>query len=199
LTVSQLASRWGGDPTYNDVVTDDKERLEAAITGGLSKDIVVTTGGSSVGARDLLPEVVSELGAVFVHGVGIKPGHPVAAGVVKETPVLMLPGYPVSCLINAVQFLRPALGWAGGTSVVAFPTITAQLEEKVYSEPGLRSFARVQLTERDGEWIATTVRASGAGVLSSVALADGWVVVPEHSEGLDAGDTVDVQLWEWSP
>ena len=199
LTVTELVADWGGDSTYHDVVTDDEEKLAAAIEANLSADIVVTTGGSSVGARDLLPDVVAELGEVFVRGVGIKPGHPVAIGVVKETPVLMLPGYPVSCLVNAVQFLRPAIRWASGADVEPFPTSTARLDEKIYSEPGLRSFARVQLRERDGELIATAVRASGAGVLSSVALSDGWVVVPEQSEGLAEGETVAVQRWEWSP
>ncbi|MEF8821431.1 MAG: gephyrin-like molybdotransferase Glp [Halovenus sp.] len=196
LTVSTLAETWGGDPTYNEIVTDDESALADAITDGLSHDIVVTTGGSSVGARDLVPDVVAELGEVIVHGVGLKPGHPVAIGVVEETPVLMLPGYPVSCLVNAVQFLRPAIAWANGRAIEPFPTVTARLDEKIYSEPGIRSFARVQLDEEDGEQVASSVRASGAGVLSSVALSDGWVVVPEEREGLDAGTTVDVQLWE---
>jgi molybdopterin molybdotransferase len=196
LTVSTLAKRWGADPTYNDVVTDDESALSDAITDGLSHDIVVTTGGSSVGARDLVPDVVAELGEVLVHGVGLKPGHPVAIGVVEETPVLVLPGYPVSCLVNAVQFLRPAIAWVNDRAVEPFPTVTARLDEKIYSEPGIRSFARVKLDEENGEQVASSVRASGAGVLSSVALSDGWVVVPEEREGLDAGVTVDVQLWE---
>lgn len=197
LTVSGLVRQWGGEPTYNDVVTDDEEKLSEAIREGVSNDIVVTTGGSSVGKRDLLPEVVSTIGEVVFHGVGIKPGHPVALGVVDGTPVLILPGYPVSCLINAVQLLRPAVKWAGGLEPAPFPTVTARLEEKIYSEPGLRSFARVGLEERDGEYVASSVRASGAGVLSSVALSDGWVVVPENSEGVDGGETVEVERWEW--
>jgi len=199
LTVSRLVGHWGGDPVYGDVVTDDTERLTAAVTDSLTADVVVTTGGSSVGARDLVPEVVSELGEVLVHGVSIKPGHPVAAGVVEGTPVLMLPGYPVSCLITAVQLLRPAVARSGGWAPEPFPTVTARLEEKIYSEPGLRSFARVTLSETNGDRVATAVRASGAGVLSSVALSDGWVVVPEKSEGIGAGETVTVQRWEWSP
>jgi len=198
LTVTRLASRWGAEPTYNDVVTDDEDALADAIRGALDHDVVVTTGGSSVGARDLLPDVVSTLGEVFVHGVGIKPGHPVTLGAIEGTPVLMLRGYPVSCLINAVQFFRPAIAWAGGTEPEPFPTLEARLEEKIYSEPGLRSFARVGLEERSGERVATAVRASGAGVLSSVALSDGWVAVPEESEGIDGGETVAVQVWEWS-
>lgn len=196
LTVTNLVRSWGGDPTYCDVVPDDTDRLAEAIESGLSADVVVTTGGSSVGARDLLPEVVSDIGEVFVHGVGIKPGHPVALGRVEETPVLMLPGYPVSCLVNAVQFLRPTLAWLYGTTPEPFPAVTARLDEKIHSEPGIRSFARVRLDEDDGEYVASAVRASGAGVLSSVALSDGWVVVPENSEGIDKGESVTVERWE---
>ncbi|MFT4946674.1 MAG: molybdopterin molybdotransferase [Natronomonas sp.] len=199
LTVSELAESWGSETTYHDVVTDDKAKLKAAIGDALDHDVIATTGGSSVGKRDLLPEVVSELGEVHVHGVGIKPGHPFAFGTVEGTPLLMLPGYPVSCLINAVQFLRPAVKWAGGMTLETPPEVEAELAEKVYSEPGLRTFARVQLDESGENRIAKTVRASGAGVLSSVALSDGWVVVPEQREGLAEGETVAVQNWEWSP
>jgi len=199
LTVARLAERWGAAATYNDVVTDDEAALTDAIRDGLDHDVVVTTGGSSVGTRDLLPGVLSELGEVLVHGVGLEPGHPAGFGVAEGTPVLLLPGYPVSCLVNAVQFLRPAVGWLGGTEPGPLPTVEARLGEKIHSEPGLCTFARVRLEERDGERVATAVRASGAGVLSSVALSDGWVEVPEGSEGLDGGTAVDVQRWEWSP
>jgi molybdopterin molybdotransferase len=199
LTVSELAESWGAETTYHDVVTDDVAKLKAAIEGNLDHDIIATTGGSSVGKRDLLPEVVDELGEINVHGVGLKPGHPFAFGTVDGTPVLLLPGYPVSCLVNAVQFLRPAIKWAAGTSLEDPPTVEAELEEKVYSEPGIRTFARVQVEGEGEERTATTVRASGAGVLSSVALSDGWVVVPEKREGLAAGERVPVEYWEWSP
>lgn len=199
LTVSELAASWGAETTYHDIVPDDMEKLKTAITTHTDHDLIATTGGSSVGKRDLLPAVVSELGEIHVHGVGLKPGHPFAFGTVEETPVLMLPGYPVSCLVNAVQFLRPAIKRAGRMAVEQPPTVEAELAEKVYSEPGIRTFARVQVEEDEAGRTATTVRASGAGVLSSVALSDGWVVVPEEREGLAAGETVAVEYWEWSP
>ncbi|AZH26663.1 molybdopterin molybdotransferase MoeA [Haloplanus aerogenes] len=198
LTVSQLANRWGGVPAYRNVVDDDPNAIRAAIQRDLAKDVVVTTGGSSVGERDYTPEVVDELGEVLVHGVALKPGHPVALGVVEETPVIMLPGYPVACIINAVQFLRPVLKTAGNMPVPDQPTVEAELARKISSEPGTRTFARVRLTDTEDGYTAEPTRASGSGVLSSVALADGWVVVPEEREGYDEGEIVAVEDWEWS-
>ncbi|EMA18716.1 molybdopterin molybdotransferase MoeA [Haloarcula argentinensis] len=199
-TVTQYVERWGGNATYRDIVTDDVDALRAAITDDLDHDLVVTTGGSSVGERDLLPEVVDGIGEVLVHGVALKPGHPVALGVAQETPILMLPGYPVACIVNAVQFLRPALRRAGHLPSTDPPTTEAELTRKIASEPGTRTYARVELHDEDVDekTTATPTRASGSGVLSSVALADGWVVVPESVEGYDAGDTVTVEDWEWS-
>ncbi|RLM88924.1 molybdopterin molybdenumtransferase MoeA [Halobellus sp. Atlit-38R] len=213
LTVSRLVDRWGGVPTYRNVVTDDESALRAAIQRDLTKDIVVTTGGSSVGARDLLPEVVDDLGEVLVHGVALKPGHPVALGIVEDTPIVMLPGYPVAAIVNAVQFLRPVLKYVGHLPDDPPPTTEAELARKIPSEPGVRTFARVTVDDdgrgNDGDDLggdddasslstATPTRASGSGVLSSVALADGWVVVPEGREGFDVGETVTVEHWEWS-
>ena len=199
LTVARYVERWGGNARYRDIVTDDEDRLREAIERDLDADVVVTTGGSSVGARDLIPEVVDDLGEVLVHGVALKPGHPVAFGVVEDTPVVMLPGYPVSCIVNAVQFLRPAVKEVGHLPDDDLPRTEATLTRKVRSEPGIRTFARVQVTDGEDGREAAPVRSSGAGVLSSVALADGWVVVPEDREGLDAGDTVPVENWEWLP
>ena len=199
LTVAQLADRWGAIPTYRNVVDDDPNAIRAAIQRDLPKDVVVTTGGSSVGERDYTPEVVDDLGEVLVHGVALKPGHPVALGVVEGTPVVMLPGYPVACIVNAVQFLRPILKAVGNMPAPSHPTVEARLDRKISSEPGTRTFARVRLDD-DGDGLPTAepTRASGSGVLSSVALADGWVVVPEDREGFGAGETVAVEDWEWS-
>lgn len=201
LTVSRFVERWGGKATYRNTVTDARPALRAAIERDLTKDLVVTTGGSSVGERDLVPAVVAEIGDLLIHGVALKPGHPVALGIVSDTPVLMLPGYPVACIVNAVQFLRPALKMAGGMPVPDHPTVDARLKRKIPSEPGIRTFARVKFDREAGEEadvpVAVPTRASGAGVLSSVALADGWVQVPESAEGIPAGDTVGVEDWEY--
>ena len=205
LTISRFVERWGGSARYEDVVTDDEDALRDAIDSHRDADIVVTTGGSSVGDRDLVPDVVDDLGEVLVHGVALRPGHPVALGRAGETPVVMLPGYPVACIVNAVQFLRPAIKQSGNLPRTEPPTVEAELDGKVRSEPGVRTFARVRISEvpDDDESsaatrIATPVRSGGSGVLSSVALSDGWVVVPESVEGYATGETVPVERWEWS-
>jgi molybdopterin molybdotransferase len=199
FTVSRLAERWGADVTRRNIVTDDHEALRVAVERDLTRDVVVTTGGSSVGERDLIPEVVDDLGEVFVHGVALKPGHPVALGRVQETTVVMLPGYPVAAIVNAVQFLRPLIKHLGRMPTNPLPTRKATLTRKIRSEPGVRTFVRVKLERNDdGEVAATPTRASGSGVLSSVALADGWVVVEESKEGIPKGETVTVEDWEYN-
>lgn len=199
MTVAQYAKRWGAVPTYREEVPDDFDALRVAIERDLTKDIVVTTGGSSVGERDLVPDVVAELGDVLVHGVALKPGHPVAFGVVRDTPVVMLPGYPVACIINAVQFLRPVIKHTGNLSDEPHPTSEARLSRKIRSEPGVKTYVRVTLDRSEELPVATPVRESGAGVLSSVALADGWVVVPEAREGIPEDERVSVENWEAYP
>lgn len=201
MTVAQYSRQWGAIPTYRDVVSDDPESLRAAIERDLTKDVVVTTGGSSVGEHDLIPDVVSDLGRVLVHGVALKPGHPAAFGVVRNTPIVMLPGYPVACIINAVQFLRPLIKRTGNLPCEPHPTSEARLSRKIRSEPGVKTYVRVTLDRSgDGETsIATPTRASGSGVLSSVALADGWVVVPEAREGIPEDERVSVENWEAYP
>jgi molybdopterin molybdotransferase len=198
FTVSRLAERWGADVTRRDIVTDDREALRAAIQRDLVRDVIVTTGGSSVGERDLVPEVVSELGEVLVHGVALKPGHPVALGRVEGVTVVVLPGYPVASIINAVQFLRPLVAHLGRRSLEPLPTREATLARKIQGEPGIRTFVRVRLEETETGLEATPTRASGSGILSSVALADGWVVVEESREGIAAGETVTVENWEYN-
>jgi molybdopterin molybdotransferase len=180
------------------IVTDGRGALRAAIQRDLTRDVVVTTGGSSVGERDLVPGVVDDLGEVFVHGVALKPGHPVAIGRVEGITVVMLPGYPVAAIVNAVQFLRPLIKHLGRMPSEPLPAREATLTRKIRSEPGVRTFVRVEIEETEDGLEATPTRASGAGVLSSVALADGWVVVEEPREGIPADETVAVENWEYN-
>jgi len=201
LVVSTLADQWGGAPTYGDIVPDDERKLREAIESGTDHDTVVTTGGSSVGERDLVADVVDNLGDVLVHGIATKPGYSAGFGVVEETPIIMLPGSPVSCLVNAVQFLRPAIAWQSNTAERPQPTTRGTLTTKLPSSPGERTFARVRVraaTEgRESVPDVEPVGTGGAGIMSSVSAADGWVEIPESREGIPAGETVTVQEWEY--
>lgn len=199
IMVSTLADRWGATVRRQGVITDEENALQAAIESELDADVVVTTGGSSIGKRDLLPSVVEEMGELLVHGVALKPGHPVALGMIQDTPILMLPGYPVACIVNTWQFVRPVINWMMDTEPDEPARVQAQLDRKVRSEPGIRSCVRVTVDSTDETVTASPVHASGSSILSSVSLADGWVQVPESVEGYDAGETVPVEFWEALP
>ncbi|PSP92589.1 molybdopterin molybdenumtransferase MoeA [Halobacteriales archaeon QH_8_68_33] len=211
LVAATFAERWGGKPNYRNVVDDDRHALRAAIERDLTKDVLVTTGGTGVGETDLVPDVVADLGEVHVHGVAVEPGGSAGIGVVRETPVVMLPGDPVACLVAADRFVRPAVRTAGGLPRRSHPSVAATLAEKISSTVGVRTFARVTLDEGEATAVesvessdsldreARPVSSGGAGVLSSVATADGWVVVPESREGVPAGETVTVEDWEYQP
>jgi molybdopterin molybdotransferase len=197
LVVSRLVERWGGTADLQDAVGDYRAAIRSAVEANLGADVVVTTGGSSVGEHDVVAGVVDGLGEVLVHGVAIQPGHPVGFGVVEDTPVVMLPGYPVSTIVGAVQLLRPLLSWLVGATPPGLPTESVPVARKIPSEPGVRTFARVEIEESmGGERRAERTTTGGAGVLSSVALSDGWVAVPESHEGIPSGETVAVQDWE---
>lgn len=210
--VASLARRWGGEPTRWPTVPPETAQMESAIGECLDADILVTTGSTGVGERDRLPAVVSELGSVAVHGVALEPGRSVGVGSVSGTPVVLLPGERVACYLAAVQFLRPALAAIEGTTARPFPTVRAELDGKLPSEPGTRTFARVGLRRGNGKGEghpdddptatdagrvqAVPLQVGGANRLSSVTTADGWVEIPGQLEGVPAGETVTVQQWD---
>lgn len=218
LMVSHYVDRWGGRSEIEDTVTDDEHSLAHSIQKGCDADLVVTIGGTSAGERDLIPVIVNSLGDLLVRSVAIKPGHPVGIGVIDGTPVLLLPGYPVSCIVTAVQLLRPALSYQIGTRPRPLPTVRATLTDSIESAEGTRRYMRIQLhsdaTDRNTagsrhdptgipalspDELQATPTHSGAGVLSSVVFADGWVEIPEETEVLEEGTAVTVQDWEWYP
>lgn len=196
LMLGAYVERWGGKSSVRDVVTDDHEALRAALRQASSQDFVVTSGGSSAGKRDLLPGVVDEIGDLYVHHVAIKPGHPIGLGSVGGTPIFLLPGYPVSAMLNAVLFLRPALAWFQGRSSHSYPATTARLAEPLSAEEGVRRFERVRLEGGDDRPTARRIRKPGAGALTSVTTADGWVVIDEETTELPAGEAVSVEHWD---
>ncbi|MBU4491298.1 MAG: molybdopterin molybdotransferase MoeA [Euryarchaeota archaeon] len=184
--------KWGGAPRLLDIVTDEPEMIKEAIASNLDADMVITSGGTSVGKRDYVPEVVASIGKLLVHGVGISPGKPTALGIIKGKPVVCMPGYPVAGIVSLYFFARAALRKLGHIPDEPDRTVRAVLSEKIVSRIGYKTFARVKLSKSTAIPIAT----SGAGILSSVSKADGFVIIPENVEGYGKGEELEVVLIE---
>jgi molybdopterin molybdotransferase len=191
LMISSCVRRWGGSPEEREVLSDRPEDLRSALYGSLEKsDAVVFIGGSSVGRRDRIIEVLEGEGEVLVHGIAIQPGKPAALALVEDTPVLVLPGYPVAALAVAYFFLKPLIEYLLGVEEEE-RTASVELKKKISSRLGRLSLVRVKV-EAGG---AYPIRVAGSGVLSSVTRSDGFVLVPEDSEGIAAGKVVDLHYW----
>ena len=194
LILGGMVDEWGGSSVTRQPVSDDYDRLKATIQEAVAtSDIVVINAGSSAGLEDYTASLVEDLGELVVHGAAIRPGHPVILGVVDGTPVLGIPGYPVSAALTCDLFLKPLVEQMLGVRVPARERITATFTRKILSPMGEDEFVRVRLG-RVGERLIATPIQRGAGVVTSLVRADGLVVVPRLSEGLDTGQGVTVDL-----
>ena len=194
LMLAAMVEDWGGKSTRSRPVPDDLELIKAAVTAAVEKsDIVVVNAGSSAGSGDYTAKVVEELGELLVHGVALRPGHPVVLGIVYDKPVLGIPGYPVSAAVTCDLFVRPLIERKLGLPPSERNTLTATIARKVHSPIGEDEFLRVTLGRVGPKTVATPLQ-RGAGVIMSLVRADGLVTIPRFSEGADAGDEVSVEL-----
>jgi len=176
------------------IVPDDAELIAAAVReAAADADLVVVIAGSSAGRDDYTAAVVAEIGTLAVHGVAVKPGHPVVLGAAGGTPVLGAPGYPVSAALTFDIFAAPLLARLEGASPADWPRARARLARKLASAMGVDDWIRVRLGRVGGELVATPLP-RGAGVLTSLVRADGLLVVPAPLEGHHAGEEVEVRL-----
>lgn len=199
LILSRMCLELGAEPLDLGIAKDDVEEIGARIREGLEKaDVVVTTGGTSVGRMDLVPAAVDQVGTpgVVVHGVAMRPGMPTALAVVSGKPVLILSGNPVAAVVGFEVFARPLLLRLLGAEGEARPTLRARISRRVPSALGRRVFLRVYAFERGGEFFAEPVRIRGAGNLSTLTRANGYVIIPENLEGLEEGAVVTVHLFD---
>jgi molybdopterin molybdotransferase/putative molybdopterin biosynthesis protein len=173
---------------------DVPARIAAAVTAAASGcDLLIVVAGSSAGRDDYTARVVAELGTLAVHGVAVRPGHPVVLGVVGRTPVLGAPGYPVSAALTFDIFAEPLLAELAGAAPRRRPRATARLARKLASPLGMDDWVRVRLGKVGGVLVATPLP-RGAGVLTSLVRADGLLVVPAGLEGHHPGEEVEVEL-----
>jgi molybdopterin molybdotransferase len=191
LMARLYAEKWGALAEKREIVPDDEGLIREAISNNIDADMIIIIGGTSVGEKDYAPRVLEDMGELFVHGVRLQPGKPTAFGVVGGKVVVCLPGYPVAALFDLYLFVRPALQKMAHRSDQQLK-VYAKLARKIPSRPSYLSMVRVAL--KDGQ--AEPIMISGAGILSSVARADGFVMVPEEREGIEADETVEVILFE---
>lgn len=201
LTVASLTERWGAKPTHRDPFDADRHAVRAAVERDLTKDVVVVVDGSVAGERAMVPEVLVDLGEIAFDGISIDPGRHAALGVVRETPVVVLPGDPVAALVAAVTLVRPAVKRAGRLPVEAHPETDARLASAIESEAGVRTITPVAVPDEgpDAERVARPLECDDGSALAALAATDGWVTVPESRERIPAGETVAVADWAFEP
>jgi len=190
----------GIEATLLGIAKDEPAHLRAKLAEGLNYDVLLASGGVSVGHHDFVRPILDELGMTFhFWRVAMRPGHPLAFGTVdrgegKQTAVFGLPGNPVASMVCFEQFVAPALRCMMGHKKLFRRTITARLTHDLKAGAGRTLFIRVTLSRDDDGYIASSTGVQGSGVLMSMAMADGFMVVPAESEGLKAGEMVTVQL-----
>jgi molybdopterin molybdotransferase len=187
-----LVTQTGGAARWLGTLRDDREALRTALEA-FDGDILLTTGATSAGKEDYLPGLLAELGELLVHGVNIRPASPLAFGRLGKALAVLLPGNPVAAMVGFDVFVRPALQLQLGQREERWNRrVRGRLRRKLASALNRTDFVRVQLV---GEGEVEPLRSGGAGVLTSVTRADGFVIVPRDDEGFEAGTEVEVYLY----
>jgi molybdopterin molybdotransferase len=188
--VAALVTRDGGEPVTSEIVRDEPAALRAALLE--PADVVLVSGGSSVGQEDHVPKLVAELGELAIHGVAMRPSSPTGMGRIGGRCVFLLPGNPVSCLCAYDFFAGRAIrALAGRSKDWPYRRMRAVLSRKLVSTVGRVDYARVYIRGNEAEPLAI----SGASILSSTTRADGFVIVPADSEGYPPGAELEVLLY----
>jgi len=188
-TLSSVIAVNGCVPRRLGIVPDNRANIKKVLHEAAAYDLVVFSGGSSVGSRDFLYDVVEEAGEVLFHGLQVKPGKPTLFGVVDGTPMFGMPGYPTSCLSNAIVFLVPALRVTAGLPPRELRQVRARMAARVVSSSGREQFLTVRL--EDG--LAYPVFKK-SGAITSMARADGYIVIPVNADTVEEGEEVTVTL-----
>jgi molybdopterin molybdotransferase len=202
-SLASLVKDSGGQPLVLGIARDNPEALRSIFRTALAADMIISSGGVSVGDYDLVKDMLLELGAEMKFWkVHMRPGQPLAFGVIGGKPTFGLPGNPVSCMISFEQFVRPAILKASGHTRIFRPLIEARLKEPISKKEGKRYFLRCCISVEDGAYAVTTTGGQGSGILLSMVKADGLIVLPETKSEFAAGTMVKVQVlnrdFEWS-
>jgi len=200
IILSALCHELDAEPVDLGIAKDNLDNISERIKIGLEKaDVVLTTGGTSVGVSDLVPEVVNKIGkpGVIVHGVAMRPAMPTALAVVDGKPIIILSGNPVAAMVGFEVFARPLIRKMLGLKQEEFrPLVKAKITKRLSTTLGRKTFVRVRVFQSDGEFFAEPISTRGSGIISTMTKANGYVVVPENREGLEEGESVSVYLFD---
>jgi molybdenum cofactor synthesis domain-containing protein len=189
-TLSAIVEEHGGFAVAHHTVADTLADLERAVDECLAEDILVFSGGSSVGERDLILDVLAAKGEVLFHGIAVKPGKPTAFGIVRGKPFFGMPGYPTSCLSNAYMLLVPMLRRIARLPPRALRTVNARLGQRVVSTTGRHQFFTVKIVDGVAQ---PAFKASGD--ITSMSQADGYIEIPAHTDIVEKDEIVEVTLF----
>jgi molybdenum cofactor synthesis domain-containing protein len=190
FTLSAITNAHGGIAVDRGTAPDNLADLAAAIESMRDLDVIVFSGGSSVGERDLILDAIQHAGEVIFHGVAVKPGKPTAFGTIGQTPVLGMPGYPTSCLSNGYILLVPLLRRIARLPDYKPHSVRVPLSKRVVSTTGRHQFYTVRL--EDGMAVPAF---KASGDITSMAHADGYIEIPAQTDIVEAGEMVEVQLF----
>jgi molybdopterin molybdotransferase len=199
FTLSTIIAEHGGLPVPYATAQDTIEALEAAIDaaalgrGSLGEggcDVLVFSGGSSVGERDLILDVIERKGEIVFHGIAVKPGKPTVFGTINGKPMFGMPGYPTSCLSNAYMLLVPALRAMARLKPHHMATVTLPVGQRIVSTTGRHQFYTVRIV--DGEAMPAF---KASGDITSMSQADGYIEIPAQTDIVEKGQVVDVKLF----
>ena len=200
-TVAAQVQWYGGVPLLLGVARDREDLVRRGVREALARraDLIITSGGVSVGDFDLVKQVLAAEGEMHFWSLNMKPGRPLAFGVIDGVPLLGLPGNPVAAMVSTELFARPALLKMQGFTDWSRPTVHARLSRPIQRKDGRRHYLRVRLRETDEGYEATLTGDQGSGILNSLVQADGLAVIPEEAEHLPAGAEVEVMLLNLPP
>jgi molybdenum cofactor synthesis domain-containing protein len=197
-SLSTAVKESGGKPVYLGVVPDDKAELRKALEQALaSADIVMTSGGVSVGPKDLTPQIVNSLGepGVLVSGIAVKPGKPTTIALIGKKPVFAMPGHPTSALLLFHLLARPVIQRMAGRPAKENKMTKALAVTRMFSAKGRRTFVMVKLKrDKSNGLVAEPVESGASGAITTLAKADGYVEIPANQQFIDAGEEVVVSL-----
>jgi len=198
-SISAAVLNSGGKPIYMGVIPDDEVALEKALKQALlSSDMIITSGGVSVGPRDYTPKIVNSLGkpGVIISGIAVKPGKPTTVAVIGNKPVFSLPGHPTSALLIYYLLVSPIIQRIAGRTLISEKAVNAILTTRLFSAKGRKTYVTVKLSRnKNQKLVAKPTRTGVSGAITTLSKADGFIEIPADQQFIDSNEEVTVTMF----